>query len=337
MKLRFGLELPKISHAQRRVFLRYLAYFFGLSFAWANADTAPAVRPLVYSLKVTILDTPVAGSGIGEWGFSALVEADGHQILYDTGGRSDIVLKNAKMLKIDLTAIPDVVLSHNHPDHVGGLMALRQSVLTKFPGALARTHVGDGIFGPRTTFNPGIIVNSALLLKPEYEKTGGVFVVHREPVELYPGIWLTGPVPRKFEPYGGAGPQTTAAAGYDTIPEDMALICNTDKGLVIIEGCGHAGIVNIVAYAQAIIRPARIYALIGGLHLNDATDDTVSWTTEKLRSYQVDNLLGAHCTGFETVYRFRKDLGLDRAHAAVAVIGSSFDLANGINPWPIAQ
>lgn len=83
----------------------------------------------VRALKITVLVTNLAGdpgAGDGEWGFSALVEVDGHKILYDTGASADMVLKNAKALHVDLSDVEDVALSHDHADHVGGLMALRR-------------------------------------------------------------------------------------------------------------------------------------------------------------------------------------------------------------------
>jgi 7,8-dihydropterin-6-yl-methyl-4-(beta-D-ribofuranosyl)aminobenzene 5'-phosphate synthase len=295
----------------------------------------------VHSLKITVLSTMLAdGDELGEWGFSALVEADGHRILYDTGAHTELVLRNAESLKIDLTTVPEVVLSHNHLDHVGGFLTLRHSVLAKAPGALSRTHVGEGIFYPRSSLSPAIDDNPMRYIKDEYEKSGGVFVVQREPVQLYPGIWLTGPVPRKYpERNWPKGSRVTTPTGLveDYLPEDMALVCDTDKGLVVLTGCGHAGVINIIDYARTFIRPARVYALIGGTHLFDASDETLSWTAEKLRTFGVDNLLGAHCTGLETVYRFRRDLGLDRAHAVVAAVGSSFELGKGIDPRYIAR
>jgi 7,8-dihydropterin-6-yl-methyl-4-(beta-D-ribofuranosyl)aminobenzene 5'-phosphate synthase len=295
----------------------------------------------VHALKITVLSTMLADRGeLGEWGFAALVEADGHRILYDTGAHTDLVLRNAEGLNVDLTTVPEVVLSHNHSDHVGGFMTLRRSVMGKAPGALARTHVGEGIFYPRSSLSLGIDENQMRFIKDDYEKTGGVFIVHREPVQLYPGVWLTGPVPRKYpERNWPKGTRVTTPTGIveDYLPEDMALVCDTDDGLVVLTGCGHAGVINIIDYARTFIRPARVHALIGGTHLFDASDETLSWTAEKLRSFGVDNLLGAHCTGLETVYRFRHDLGLDRAHAVVAAVGSSFELGKGIDPLNIAR
>src|SRR6185369_515475 len=89
------------------------------------------------------------GDELGEWGFGALVEADGRRLLFDTGAKPDVVLKNTQTLKLDLGAVPEVVLSHWHDDHVGGLMTLRRSVMEKTPTALGRVLVGTGIFFPR--------------------------------------------------------------------------------------------------------------------------------------------------------------------------------------------
>jgi len=312
---------------------------FLVSFAVALGADGPTAR--VQALKITVLSTMLAdGAELGEWGFAALVEADGHRILFDTGAHSDVVLKNCQTLKIDLTTVPDVVLSHWHSDHVGGFMTLRRSVLPAAPAALARTHVGEGIFYPRTSFSRGIEVNPMILAKPEYEKTGGVFITHAHPVELYPGIWLTGPVPRKYPERnwsGNARVVTPAGEVEDNIPEDMALVIDTAAGLVILTGCGHAGVVNIADYARSIVRPARLHALIGGIHLFEATDETLAWTAGKLRGFGVDNFIGAHCTGLETVYRFRRDLGLDRAHAVVGAVGATFELGRGVDPREIAR
>lgn len=295
----------------------------------------------VSTLKITILSTMLAdGDELGEWGFAALVEADGHRILFDTGAHSDLVLKNAQTLGIDLTTIPEVILSHHHSDHTGGLLTLRQAVMERSPTALARVYVAPGIFAPRTSFSRGIQINPMILIRPEFEKTGGRFVVVTRPTELYPGIWLSGGIPRKYPEHNWSGSaQVQTAAGWveDTLPEDQALLFNTRQGLVVLFGCGHAGIINTLDYARALLGPMRIHAIVGGVHLFQASDATMRWTEGKLAGFGVDNLLGAHCTGIECVYQLRAALGLDRQHAVVAAVGSSFDLARGIDPRIIAR
>jgi 7,8-dihydropterin-6-yl-methyl-4-(beta-D-ribofuranosyl)aminobenzene 5'-phosphate synthase len=281
------------------------------------------------------------GDEYGEWGFSALVEADGHRILFDTGLHPDTVLRNAGSLGIDLTTVPEVILSHDHEDHIGGLVTLRRAAMARNPKALAVVHVAPGIFYPRTSFNPGIQDNAALLMKPEYERTGGRFVSHDHPTELYPGVWLTGPVPRPYPEHNWSGDGKVQGPDgkwvEDTIPEDQALVFDTAPGLVLLVGCGHAGIVNTATYARSFLRPARFRAIVGGVHLFAASDETLAWTGRMLAGFGVDTFIGAHCTGLETVYRFRPLLGLDRAHDVVGAVGASYDLATGIHPGHLAQ
>ena len=323
-------------------FLRWWALLLFVPVAGFPAESvAGSIPARASALKITVLSTMLGdGEELGEWGFAALVEVDGHRILFDTGSHSDVVLRNARSLNVDLTNVPDVVLSHFHSDHTGGFMTLRQSVNTKSPGALGRTHVGAGIFYPRSGTPPGVELNPMVRLQSEYEKTGGRFVVHQKPAQLFPGVWLTGAVPRANPERNWSGNlqmKTPAGMVEDNVPEDMALVIDTAEGLVIVTGCGHAGVINLVEHARAFVRPARIHALIGGIHLFNATEQTLAWTTGKLGDVGLDHFIGAHCTGIETVYRFRHDLGLDRAHCVVGAVGGGFELGRGINPRVIAK
>src|SRR5579859_5728762 len=105
----------------------------------------------IHSLKITVLSTMLVGepSALGEWGFSALVEADGHRILLDTGAHPDTVATNARNLKVDLSGIHEVILTHDHWDHVAGLLSLRRECMKKDPAAMSIVHVGKGIFYSR--------------------------------------------------------------------------------------------------------------------------------------------------------------------------------------------
>lgn len=309
-----------------------------LLLALAPAEAAEPV-PRVQSLRILILSTMLADAGIGEWGFAALVEADGQRILFDTGARPETVLQNARELGVDLTGVRDLVLSHNHSDHTGGLLTLRREILKKDPAALVRAHVGKGIFLSRVNAS-GEEVNALLEARKGYEATGGTFVEHDAPVALRPGVWLTGPVPRVHpERNWSPGWKLRGPAGLvdDTVPEDQSLVVNTERGLVVLSGCGHAGIVNTVAYARQTVRPGPIHALIGGFHLFAADDAALEWTADRLREAGVENFVGAHCTGIEAVYRLRARLGLARSAAVVGAVGSSFELGKGIDPRPLAR
>jgi 7,8-dihydropterin-6-yl-methyl-4-(beta-D-ribofuranosyl)aminobenzene 5'-phosphate synthase len=313
-----------------------------MTFACCAAFGAGSSNSQAHALKVTVLVTNLGGDpyeGDGEWGYSALVEVDGHKILYDTGLSADLVLRNAKALKIDLSGVEDVVLSHNHYDHVGGLMSLRRELSKINPRAMSRVHVGAGIFEPRWS-ESGEDHNGLRLIRAEYLATGGAFVVHDKPTELFPGVWLTGPVPRTNDEKNwtpGLSLDTPQGRREDNVPEDSALIFNTGQGIIILTGCAHAGIVNITEYARRIIGNKPIVAMIGGLHLFSASDQALAWTGAKLKSYGVLSLLAGHCTGIEATFRLRESLGLSRKTAVVSAVGSSFTLGQGIDPRRLAQ
>jgi 7,8-dihydropterin-6-yl-methyl-4-(beta-D-ribofuranosyl)aminobenzene 5'-phosphate synthase len=309
--------------------------------AAAAVPAAPAQHP-VRALKITVLVTNVAGdprAGDGEWGFSALVEVDGHKLLYDTGASADLVLRNARTLHIDLSDVEDVVLSHNHFDHVGGLMMLRTEFSKMNPRAMSRVHVAAGIFQPRLT-STGEDHNGLKDIRAQYLATGGNFIVHDGPTELLPGVWFTGPVPRpnnekNWSP--GLSLDTPNGRIEDNVPEDSPLLFDTPEGTVILTGCGHAGVINIVEYARHLLGVQPLIAIVGGIHLFAASDATVAWTASKLKQYGLQNLLAAHCTGFEATYRLRQLIGLKRETAVVAAVGSSFTLGKGIDPLALAR
>lgn len=314
--------------------------------SWPNLavadDAKPRGEPPIRSVKVVVLSTMLADTkGLGEWGFAALVEADGHRLLFDTGARPETVLNNARELGIDLSDVPEVILSHHHGDHVGGLPTLRKALGQKNPRAIATAHVGRGIFWPRPGQGEGESEsNETIAMKAPFEATGGRFVEVSRPTELFPGAWLTGPVPRPHPERNWSGKgmvQSPDGLVEDTIPEDMALVLDTTKGLVVVTGCGHSGIVNILEYARQSIRPAPAFAVLGGLHLFPRDDAGLSWTADRLREFGVAHLLGAHCTGVESVYAMRPGLGLDRKTCVVGAVGSGFDLDRGILPGVIAR
>ncbi len=315
----------------RRVLQLVLAAFCMLG----GAAPARAAEPhRVAALKITTLSTMLADAGIGEWGYAALVEVDGKRILFDTGARPRTVLENARELRIDLSTVEDVVLSHHHGDHTGGLLTLRSELQRSNPLAVSRVHAGEGIFTPR-----GNGANGLLAERATYEASGGRFIVHAGPFELAPGVWLTGPVPR-IHPEANYTPGATltlpSGAAPDTIPEDSSLVIATADGLVVVTGCGHAGIVNIVEQARKIV-PASLLAVIGGLHTFDASDETLAWTASQLKAAGIRYLLAAHCTGIEATFRLRQGAGLERKTAVVAAVGSSFTLGAGIDPLDLAQ
>jgi len=293
----------------------------------------------VESLKVTVLSTMVTDfRGLGEWGFAALVEAGEQKILFDTGARPNTVLNNAEELGIDLSEVTDVFISHHHLDHTGGLITLRKELMRKNPDALKRAHVAPSVFRSRlyneTERNPMIA------FKKEYEALGGSFVMHEEASEIFPGIWTTGPVNRYYDEKNWSSRGRMVIDGEhvpDYIPEDQSLIIDTPKGLVLVAGCGHAGIINTLKQSRDQIRNDSIHAAIGGFHLFRAEEEQLDWTGNMLKDFGLGHMIGAHCTGIEALYKLRKSTGLDRKTAVVGAVGQTFILGKGIDAGYIAK
>jgi 7,8-dihydropterin-6-yl-methyl-4-(beta-D-ribofuranosyl)aminobenzene 5'-phosphate synthase len=305
-----------------------------------SPTTKVASSAQIRALKITVLSTMLVGDtvGLGEWGFSALVEADGRRILLDTGNHPETVLQNVRDLNIDLSDVKDVILTHDHLDHVGGLMPLRREMMKKNKAALSVAHVGRGIFYSRPS--PEGEQNAMIAIRKDYESSGGNCIEHAEGFDIFPGAWLTGPVPRKYPEHNwspGGKVQTPSGLVEDNIPEDQSLVLNTSRGLVVLTGCGHAGIINILTYAKQRFPNQPVYGVVGGLHLFAASDEQLNWTGGKLKDFKVANLLGAHCTGIEAVYRLRERAGLTRQSAVVGSVGSVFTLGEGIRPGMLAR
>jgi len=123
----------------------------------------------------------------------------------------------------------------------------------------------------------------------------------------------------------------------DNVPEDSALVFETKEGMVILTGCSHAGIINIAEYARSIAGDQPLLAVVGGLHLFNATDQVLAWTGARLKSYRLENLLAGHCTGIEATYRLRESTGLSRKTAGVSATGSSYTLGLGIDARLLAH
>ena len=309
------------------------------AFSGSAAAAADGGKHQAKAVKVTTLSTMLSDlDGFGEWGYAALVEVDGKRILFDTGANPDIVLKNAAALQIDLSNVEDVVISHFHGDHTGGLITLRKAMMAKNPAALSHLYVGAGVFEQR--YERTGAPETEYDFKPvgaAYRATGGRITELPGPAEIAPGVWLTGPVPRPHNEknYGQSiFVKVDGKLVVDPVRDDTSLVIATADGAMIVAGCGHAGIMNIADAATSITGDARLVAVIGGIHLFSASDAVLVETASRLRG--LGYLLAAHCTGIEATFRLRELLGLDRRTAVVAAVGSSFTLGKGIDAGRIA-
>lgn len=308
----------------------------------ALCSVATNAAQMARSVTITILSSNLAnGDTIGEWGFSALAEVDGHCILFDAGYYPDTVLRNAQVLGVDLSCVQDVVLSHFHADHNGGLLPLLQETRARNPDALRRIHVAEGFFlSRRSSGTGGAEGNLMIAMRKKLEAAGVEFIEHAEPAEISPAVWVTGPVER-IHPEKNYGQTVQVKLDgqwvVDHVPESQGLTIVTPEGPIVLLGCGHSGAVNLLGQVRRSIQDHSIHALMGGMHLFAADDQTLGWTSDRLREIGVQHLMAGHCTGIEPLIRLRTGLNLSRSTAVVGAVGSRFVYGEGIHPTAIAQ
>ncbi|MCX6674529.1 MAG: MBL fold metallo-hydrolase [Methanothrix sp.] len=229
------------------------------------------------------------------------------RLLWDTGASSEVMLHNADALDLDLNVIDLICLSHGHYDHTGGLMG----VLQRRNGRICILAHPD-IFSPKLKDRPALQFIGAPFTRTQAKAAGAIMLDCRGPAAVAPGVMTTGEVPRIETIEKVEGFWTVREGQYcqDTIPDDQALAVNMPgKGLVVITGCAHSGIINTIRHAQKITGVEKLYALIGGFHLMEADDKRIEATAEALRKLDPAIVRPGHCTGQKAVYRLQESLG----------------------------
>jgi 7,8-dihydropterin-6-yl-methyl-4-(beta-D-ribofuranosyl)aminobenzene 5'-phosphate synthase len=176
--------------------------------------------------------------------------------------------------------------------------------------------------------------------RKQLEAEGVEFRIHSEPTEILPSIWITGPIERIHaeKNYGDyVDVKIDGEWVEDYVPDSQGLTIVTPEGPIVLLGCGHSGSVNLLEQVQRDIQDHSIHALMGGMHLFSATEETLDWTADKLVDIGVQNLMAGHCTGVEPMFRLREGLSLTRKTAVIGAVGSRFVLGEGIHPTAIAQ
>ena len=172
------------------------------------------------------------------------------------------------------------------------------------------------------------------------EAAGIEFIEPKEPREILPSVWVTGPIERTHAEKTYPKMVQIQVDGErieDNVRDSQGLTVVTAEGPIVLLGCGHSGSVNLLEQVQRTIQDEPIHALMGGMHLFAADDETLDWTAERLRAIGLENLMAGHCTGIEPLMRLREGLDLDRTTAVVGAVGSRFVLGEGIHPTEIAQ
>ena len=251
-------------------------------------------------MKITILTENVAGGKfLAEHGLSYLIEIDGEKILFDTG-HSDVFLKNAEMMGIDIeNEVKTMVLSHGHWDHGDGLRFLENKKLITHPDSFSKR------FGKSDHRPIGLSLSKEEIQK-KFELTETI-----NHLQINSNLYFLGEIPRlnDFES------QTTSFefenGEDDFVPGDSALIAVVNNELVVITGCSHSGICNICEQAKRVTGISKIKAVIGGFHLKHQNHQTLE-TIEYFKINRVEKLYPSHCTQLPALVAFYNSFGIEQ-------------------------
>lgn len=255
--------------------------------------------------KITVLCEnsvgPISGT-LGEHGFSALIEWDTGSLLFDTGGGLTL-LHNAQRMNKNLHQVRQVVLSHGHYDHSGGLLPLLRNCGPK------QVFGHPGIFTPRYRhMDTGQSLSLGMPYPREYlEGQGAQFDLSDQFRSILPNIWTTGPVPQVTDFESGDSGLYTDSCGCtrDPFHDDQSLLISCDKGLVLLLGCCHAGLINTLEHVATCTGRRDIYAVIGGTHLSFSSPHQLDQTVNQLATWHIPKIAVSHCTGFHAAARLQ--------------------------------
>jgi 7,8-dihydropterin-6-yl-methyl-4-(beta-D-ribofuranosyl)aminobenzene 5'-phosphate synthase len=248
-------------------------------------------------MKISILTENSPGTfTAAEHGLSYLIEHEGKRILFDSG-QSDLFLKNAAIMGVDMDNIDNIILSHGHYDHGNGLQHLDGGQLVCHPGCFVKRYssVGNRYIGLKLTLDE--VTKKFSLLSST------------EPNYISPSVIFLGEIPR-ITPFES---KTTGFVFEDGSPDfvmdDSALALLVDEGIFVVTGCGHAGVVNTLEHAKQVSGRQKIAGIMGGFHLKENNLQTKE-TIKYLEKEGVQEVYPSHCTALPALAAFHSVFGI---------------------------
>jgi len=312
-----------------------------------NLDATLQTDPQFQEKVIQPFGTTAAA--LAEQGLVMKIEVNTTNILYDFGGLGFAILKNLEILKINPKTLQKVVLSHGHADHFGSFMKVLPLLgagkeIIVSPNVY-RQKLGIGYRAkPGEIFDLDTLNKNYRVLKKENKiqerpplnkafftklimDNSQTLIETRDPVELAPSIWTSGEIQLFDE--NEVTPNfflkiNKSTFEKETFRDEIAIYIKVkNKGLIVLTGCGHTGIINIIKHGQAISRTNKIYAVIGGFHLTWSSKNQLESIIDYFKEIKPEIICGMHCTGFEFTAKLFSEMP---ESATLGVVGTIFNL-----------
>ncbi|ACX73088.1 beta-lactamase domain protein [Methanocaldococcus vulcanius M7] len=288
---------------------------------------------VVKNVKIYVLGEDYAGYNspfLSQHGLSFLIKIEDESekiknILFDVGTYAKPILFNMKLLHLDPQEIDAIILSHSHVDHTGGVVEMVKAIQKNPIPIFAHPH----IFKTSFALDPEFSLANSLTesIKKDVERSGGRWILSSDPIRLIEGVSTLGEIKKEEQLEFEKTP--TIKLYYiedgrlveDRVEDEIGLYIETRKGLIIVSGCSHPGIVSMIKKAIHLSGVNKVYAVIGGFHLIDANEDRINKTIAHLKKLGVERIYTGHCTGFKAEYRLSEEFGerFERLHAGKVI------------------